>query len=283
MVKFLKPYVGYTSGFLSYKLSIYIMSEFFNIVDHIIDTNQSDNIKALPKGNNNLTPNSGGQNDLLPIGAVGIVSQSLTRLKNFGAKSTFIIIRPIAELVGYLLLEIPMLKGIYDTIKTGKVILASMIALGSIRLIARFDYWVIILINSIPQLPINDKSVLVSICRMRMGAKYMHICLPQSNDVINLVMDTDIILEEKVKVLVNFFSLYNYLPDNSLLKNRHFACIIHVLLALFIGNKISFRLALRLLLRLLKDGKISLETYREIVSQLILGGVPSIELQIEAL
>jgi len=92
-------------------------------------------------------------------------------------------------------------------------------------------------------------------------------------------MDEDINLEKKNKMLINFFSIYEFLPENHIFKNRYFACIIHVLLTLFISNKIGFNLALRLLLNLLKNGKITLQTYREILSQLVIGGVPPIELE----
>lgn len=51
-------------------------------------------------------------------------------------------------------------------------------------------------------------------------------------------------------------------------------------MALFISDKIGFKLALRLLYRLLREGKISIETYREILSQLIIGGVPVVDVEI---
>ena len=53
-----------------------------------------------------------------------------------------------------------------------------------------------------------------------------------------------------------------------------------MLLNLFIGDKIGFKLALRLLYRLLAEGKISIETYREIISQLVIGGVPVVDIEI---
>jgi hypothetical protein len=72
--------------------------------------------------------------------------------------------------------------------------------------------------------------------------------------------------------------MYELLPENHPFKNSYFACLIHVLLGLFIINKTGFNFALRLLLRLLKDGSITLQTYREIISQLIIGGVSPIEI-----
>ena len=77
----------------------------------------------------------GGQNGLLPRGevAVAVIRQSLTHLKNFGAKSISIIVRPVTNIniVRYLLLKILALKGIYDIGQTGKIILASRVTVGS--------------------------------------------------------------------------------------------------------------------------------------------------------
>lgn len=113
-----------------------------------------------------------------------------------------------------------------------------------------------------------------------MGAKDLTVCIVQSNDIINLVIDEEINIERKKRVLIDFFSIYEFLPEHHPFKNRYFACITHMLLALFIGNKLGFKLALRLLLRLLENGTISLETYREILSQLIIGGVPMIDIEV---
>ena len=70
------------------------------------------------------------------------------------------------------------------------------------------------------------------------------------------------------------------LPENHLFKNKFFACIVYLLLTLFICDKIGFKLALRLLYRLLKEGKISIETYPDIFSQLVVGGVPVIDVEV---
>ena len=93
-------------------------------------------------------------------------------------------------------------------------------------------------------------------------------------------MNEEINVKKKSDTLINFLLLYEFLPENHLFKNPYFVCITQVLIILFISNKMGFRLALQLLLRLLKDRKISLETYREIISQLLLAGVSPIELEI---
>ena len=80
--------------------------------------------------------------------------------------------------------------------------------------------------------------------------------------------------------MIDLFELYQMLPENHLFKNRFFTCIVYMLLALFIGDKIGFKLALRLLYHLLKEGKISIETYREILSQLVIGRIPVVDVEI---
>jgi len=94
----------------------------------------------------------------------------------------------------------------------------------------------------------------------------MDIGTSQTSEIINLASDENFNLVKKENMLINLFSIYEFLPENHTLKNRYFACVIHVLLALFIINKTDFNFALRLLLRLLKDGKTKLQTYREIIA-----------------
>nr|YP_010283265.1 hypothetical protein MKU01_pgp109 [Psammodictyon constrictum]YP_010283351.1 hypothetical protein MKU01_pgp023 [Psammodictyon constrictum]ULD16384.1 hypothetical protein [Psammodictyon constrictum]ULD16470.1 hypothetical protein [Psammodictyon constrictum] len=109
---------------------------------------------------------------------------------------------------------------------------------------------------------------------------HMEICTSQTSEIINLASDENVNLVKKEKMLIDLFSMYESLPENHPFKNRYFACVIHVLLVLFIINKRCFNFTLRLLLRLLKDGRITLQTYREIIAQLIIGGVSPIEIDI---
>jgi hypothetical protein len=110
--------------------------------------------------------------------------------------------------------------------------------------------------------------------------KDMAVCVPQSNDRIRLVIDEEINIERKSKMLISIFSMYEGLPEHHIFKNRYFACIVHILLLLFFSSRIGFKLALKILLRLLQDGKISLEIYREILSQLVVGGVPVVDIEV---
>lgn len=148
------------------------------------------------------------------------------------------------------------------------------------RLIERLDYWALILGDATPLISVDQRSVLSSLRRMKMGVPNMYICTQQTNDIINLASDESVSPIKKEKMLIDLFSMYELLPENHPFKNFYFACLIHVLLTLFFINKTGFILALRLLLRLLKDGSVTIETYREIVSQLIMGGVSKVDIDI---
>jgi hypothetical protein len=52
--------------------------------------------------------------------------------------------------------------------------------------------------------------------------------VPQSNDRIRLVMDEEINIERKSKMLISIFSMYEGLPEHHIFKNRYFACIVHI-------------------------------------------------------
>lgn len=297
MKKFIRPYLGYILMCLSFRISLYLLSKLFSMVDEVIDTdnNAANNNNELIDGTNgivtthdyttckevvNITNMRGGQNGLLPRGAVGVIQGSFQHLGKFCGKGVSIILRPIAKSLGFLLVKIPMLQAVYKVVKTGKVILASSVALGTMRLIARFDYWALIFGDALALMSVDQKAALASISRMRMGVMHMEVCASQTSEIINLASDENVNLVKKEKMLINLFSMYEFLPENYPFKNRYFACVIHVLLGLFIINKKGFNFAIRLLLRLLKDGSITLQTYREIIAQLIIGGVSPIEIDI---
>lgn len=192
-----------------------------------------------------------------------------------------LIINPLSKGIGFIILKFPVAKKVYKGIKRIKVAIATIGAIISIRLIARFDYWALILNDSIPQLPIETKAILSGIRRLRMVEEGdLTICITRSNEILNLVMDEEIPVKKKEKALIDLFKFYQELPENHLFKNRFFTCIVYLLIALSSSDKIGFRLALRLLYRLFTKGKISLETYREIISQLVIGGVPVVDIEI---
>ena len=297
MKKFIVAYSGYCFVFMSYKILLYILSTVCDQVDEIISTDMSNNKNVLPNGTKDIVTTHdynigkeivnvirmrGGEVGitLTSEGLAYLISGSVSHLKKFSGLVIYTISKPISKALGFIIMKFPSAKKVYDGIKAGKVVIASIVAVVSVRVIARFDYWALILSDSLPQPPVDTKSVLSGIRRLRIGQKDMTICIGQSNEILNLVMDEEIQIERKQKVLINLFSMYELLPEHHVFKNRYFACIIHMLLALFIGDKLGFRLALRLLYRLLRDGKISLETYREILSQLVVGGVPTVDIEV---
>ena len=90
MKKFIRPYLAYALMYLSYRLSLYLLNELFSMVDEVIDTdnNAANNNNELIDGTNgigtthdyntckevvNIINMRGGQNGLLPRGAVGVI------------------------------------------------------------------------------------------------------------------------------------------------------------------------------------------------------------------
>lgn len=291
MNKFTRAYTGYFFGLLSYKILLYTLSKLCDQVDEIISTDTSNNKNVILDGTKdtitshdsnmgkeivNITKTRGRQSIVIRGEGVAIlIKKAVSHLKIFGDKTISTLIHPISKVLGSLIIKFPPVKKVLNVIKATKVIIASIGALISLRVVARFDYWALIFSDSLPQ----TRSVLSGIRRLRIGQENMTVCIGQSNEIINLVMDEEIQVERKQKVLVNLFSMYESLPEHHVFKNRYFTCIVHLLLALFIGDKLGFRLALRLLYRLLSNGEISLETYREIISQLVVGGVPTTDIE----
>ena len=292
MKKFIRAYTGYFFGLLSYQILLYTLSKLCDQVDEIISTDTSKNVLLdgtkdtvtshdynIGKEIVNITKTRGGQSIVIRgEGAVDLIRKAGSNIKIFGGKTISIAIKPISKALGYIIIKFPPVKKVLDVIKTTKVIIASIGSLISLRLIARFDYWALIFSDSLPQLPIDAKVIISGIRRLRIGHENMTVCIAQSNEIVNLVMNEEIQVEKKQKALVNLFSMYGSLPEDHLFKNPYFTCIVHLLLTLSIADTLGFKLALRLLYRLLNNGKISLETYREIISQLVIGGVPTTDI-----
>ena len=289
--KYVRAYAGYFFAYISYKAIFYTLSQICDKVDEII---VNDNSNSLPdriedistthkynigKEIVNIIRTRGGQGGII-IRPEGVITLGKNVLLLGKLIAETVVINPLSKAIGFIVMKFPIAKKVYTGIKTTKVVIASIGALLSVRVIARFDYWALILSDSLPQLPIETKAVLSGIRRLRIGQKDLSICLPRSNEILNLVIDEDIPVRRKEKVLIDLFEFYQMLPENHLFKNRFFTCIVYMLLALFISDKIGFKLALRLLYRLLKEGKISIETYREILSQLVIGGVPVVDVEI---
>ena len=290
-IKYVRVYAGYFFAYMSYKAIFYTLSQICDQVDEIIDNDNNnsmpDEIKNISTTHKykigkeivNIIRTRGGQGGIVirPEGVITL-GKNVVLLAKIIAET--VVITPLSKAIGFIVMKFPAAKKVYTGIKATKVVIASIGALISVRVIARFDYWALILTDSLPQLPIETKAILSGVRRLRIGQKDLSICLPRSNEILNLVIDEDIPVRRKEKVLIDLFEFYQMLPENHLFKNRFFTCIVYMLLALFISDKIGFKLALRLLYRLLKEGKISIETYREILSQLVIGGVPVVDVEI---
>ena len=290
MNKYVRVYAGYFFAYLSYKTIFYTLSQICDQVDEIIENDNNnflpDEIKDISTTHKysvgkeivNIIRTRGGQEIIIkPEGVLTLAKNVLLLTKLLGETA---LITPLSKAIGFIVMKFPVAKKVYTGVKAVKAVIAAIGAFAAIRVLARFDYWALIINDSLPQLPIETKAILSGIRRLRMGQKDLSICLPRSNEIVNLVMDEDIPVKKKEKVLIDLFKLYQMLPEDHLFKNRFFTCIVYMLLNLFIGDKIGFKLALRLLYRLLAEGKISIETYREIISQLVIGGVPVVDIEI---
>ena len=60
-------------------------------------------------------------------------------------------------------------------------------------------------------IPIEAKVILSGVRHLRMGQEDMTLCIHQSNEILNLVMDEDIKIGKKEKALINIFGLYEHL------------------------------------------------------------------------
>lgn len=291
--QFIRIYTGYGLVYISYKTSVFILNKLFDMVDEVVDseTEVVDSKTEVIDSETNVSNNNdgfietykkkprGGDNGLI-LKTGNVLSKALDHVKRFSDTSISKIIKPIASTIGYLLLKFPALNKIYRAVKNLKQIIASVMALTTIRIVARFDYWALILCDGLPKTDIGDKIMLSSIRRMRMGMNHLEICIPRTEQIINLVNDQKIDSEEKDKILIDLFTLYEQFPEGHLFKNSYFVCIVHMLLTLFISNKSCFKFALKILARMLRDGKISLATYFEIISQLLVTGVPPVEVDL---
>ena len=290
MNKYVRVYAGYFFAYLSYKTIFYTLSQICDQVDEIIENDNNnflpDEIKDISTTHKysvgkeivNIIRTRGGQEIIIkPEGVLTLAKNVLLLTKLLGETA---LITPLSKAIGFIVMKFPVAKKVYTGVKAVKAVIAAIGAFAAIRVLARFDYWALIINDSLPQLPIETKAILSGIRRLRMGQKDLSICLPRSNEIVNLVMDEDIPVKKKEKVLIDLFEFYQMVPENHLFKNRFFTCIVYMLLNLFIGDKIGFKLALRLLYRLLAEGKISIETYREIISQLVIGGVPVVDIEI---
>lgn len=161
MKKFMRLYLAYGLIYLSFRTSLYLLNELFSMVDEIIDNNNNeliDDTNGLVTTHDSNTCKEvvnainmrGGQNGLLLRGAVGVIQGLIQHVGKFCGKIVCIILKPIAKSIGFVLMKISVFQAIYKVIKTGRVIIASSVALATMILFARFDSWALILGDAIP-------------------------------------------------------------------------------------------------------------------------------------
>lgn len=118
--QFIRIYAGYGLVYISYKTSFYILNKLFSMVDEIIesDPNVSNNTNdgAMKTCKENVRGIMRDQTALI---------KALKHVKRFGDKAISTIIKPIASIIGYVLLKFPALKRVYRVLKSAKIIISS--------------------------------------------------------------------------------------------------------------------------------------------------------------
>lgn len=224
--RFLRVYAGYGLVYVSYKASLSILDKLFSMVDERIDTDPnvlSDSTDGVITTHDYETGKKivdiisvrGGKGDIILRGATGL-SKVWKHSQRFGDKLISNIIKPTADTIEYLLVKFPVLKNIYDVLKHAKIIIASTLALGAIRLVARFDYWSLIICGALPKTDLSDEVVLTSI---RMGIKDIAICMPGAEKILDFVTDEEIDLTRKSDKLIKLFTTYESLSETYFFKN----------------------------------------------------------------
>jgi len=145
---------------------------------------------------------------------------------------------------------------------------------------ASLDYWVMVISEGLVSLNERDRAVLSSIRRLNSGVVSMYVCTARAETVINLLRDDYTPLERKNREFTGLVLQFEKLFEGHPFKNAFFACIVHVMLALYFAGSFSFNSLLRILARLLAEGKISERTYIEIALQLLYGGVSRADVEI---
>ena len=149
--EYLTVYGGYFFGYLSYKAIFYALSQICDQVDEIIanDNNNSmpDEIKniltthkyKIGKEIVNIIRARGEQGGIVirPEGVITLAKNVVLLAK---VLAETVVINPLSKAIGFIVMKFPAAKKVYTGIKATKVVIASIGALISVRVIARFDY-----------------------------------------------------------------------------------------------------------------------------------------------
>ena len=141
-------------------------------------------------------------------------------------------------------------------------------AIGFMRLIGSYDWWAVYLSDAVVNLTAEEKIILSSLRRMRIGLPLGVVCVPVMFDMQRMLYDGDFkqAMEEWLAILTH----YDGLAERDPKKNGYFACIVSFLTGGLVKYPGFIMLVLRYLQMLYVTGKISYGTYLEILWQILL-------------
>ena len=142
-------------------------------------------------------------------------------------------------------------------------------AIAAMRAIGSYDWWAVYLSDAVVNLTSEEKIILSSLRRMRLGLPMGVVCVPVMYDMQKMLYDGE--FKEAIDEWLAILTHYDRLSERSAKKNGYFACIV-----LFITSALAkypgfVMFLLRYLQMLCITGKISYNTYLEILWQILLG------------
>ena len=136
------------------------------------------------------------------------------------------------------------------------------------RLIGSYDWWAVYLSDAVVTLTAEDRIILSSLRRMRLGLPMGVVCVPVMYDMQRIVHEGE--LKQAVDEWLAILTDYDKLSERSPKKNGYFACIVLFVTSALAKHPGFIMLLLRYLQVLCITGKISYNTYLEILWQILL-------------
>ena len=157
--RYVRVYTGYFFAYMLYKTIFYTLSQICDKVDKIIVNNNflPDEIKDISTTHKynigkeivKIIRTCGGQVGIV-IRPEGVIILGKNRFLFAKLIAELVITTPISKALGLIVMKFSAAKKVYKGVKATKVVTESIGALLSVRLIARFDYWALILTDSLP-------------------------------------------------------------------------------------------------------------------------------------
>ena len=136
------------------------------------------------------------------------------------------------------------------------------------RLIGSYDWWAVYLSDAVVTLTAEDRIILSSLRRMRLGLPMGVVCVPVMYDMQRMLHEGE--LKQAMDEWLALLTDYDKLSERSPKKNGYFACIVLFVTAALAKYPGFIMLLLRYLQILCITGKISYNTYLEILWQILL-------------